>query len=519
MTSRHPHSASWQATALLAAVSLVVGAVATAQVLPQAPSPSPTSVPLGPPPSAAYANLPDMGSTANTMISRADEYQVGRMMVHNLRDEGGVLEDPEATEYMQNLGSHIGAQAQEGTQQFSFFIVRDNSVNAFALPGGFIGTNYGLILQTNNESELAGVLAHEIGHVVQRHIARAIHAESRQSLSTMAAMLGAILIGVAGGGDAAMGMIAMAQGTAMQQQINFTRMEESEADRVGIGFLSAADFDPNGVASFFSTMIQLEGPELYAIPNILKNHPVNTQRIAEARARAAQMPRRPSHRDSPSYSLIRERVRVLTAATETDLRPYYVRMKANGADSLAVDYGAALADIKAGDADGAVKTLRRLVDANPGITILHTALGEAQMAAGQQDDALKTFAHAVELYPRNVPVTVRYAEALLKADHPAQAHQLLLDLFNNAVPTPEQIRLTALAASSAGDTGDAYYYMAEFHIASGNLMLATQQLDLALTEPRLTEVQRKRFIARRDEIRDYLREQRQQRGGSPTSQR
>jgi predicted Zn-dependent protease len=421
---------------------------------------------------------------------------------------------------MQVLGSRIGAQAQDGTQHFTFFVVKDRAINAFAIPGGFIGTNYGLILQTSTESELAGVLAHEIGHVVQRHIARAIQAQSRMSLPMMAAMLGAILIGAAGGGDGAIGLMAMAQGTAMQQQINFTRMEETEADHVGIGFLYAADLDPNGVASFWSKYIQIEGPqdEYYSIPDVLKSHPVTSLRIGEARARAAQFPPRPLRKDAPSYALIRERLRVLTAAPEDDLRPYYEKVRANGADSLALQYGGALAAQKAGDAASAVKALHRLVDANPGVTILHSALGEAQMAAGDQDGALKTFAHAIDLYPRNVPVTVRYAETLLKAGRASQAHQLLLDVFNNETPTPEQIRLTALAASSAGDTGDAYYYMAEFHLASGDLMLATQQLDLALAEPRLTEVQRKRFLARRDEIRGYLREQRGQRaqpsGGS-----
>ena len=141
------------------------------------------------------------------------------------------------------------------------------------------------------------------------------------------------------------------------------------------------------------------------------------------------------------------------------------------------------------------------------------------MAAGRQDEALATFAAAVALFPRNIPLTVRYAEALIKAQQPALAHQLLLDLFNNTQPTPAQIRLTALAASAAGETGDAYYYMAEFHISSGNLMLATQQLDLALTEANLTDVQRKRYFARREEIRGYLREQRLQRGSSATAGR
>ena len=468
----------------------------------------------------ATVNLPDMGSGANALITRTDEFQIGRMMVHNLRQQNLILEDPESTEYLQNLGMRIGAEAQEGNQAFNFFIIRDRSINAFAVPGGFIGANVGLILMTNNESELAGVLAHEIGHVVQRHIARAVLAQSQNSIPMMAALLGAVLLGVVSGSpDATMGGIAMAQGTAMQQQINFTRMEESEADRVGIGFLSAAEFDPSGMANFFGAMGRAEGVSLNEIPDLLKSHPVTALRIAEARSRAALLPARPARQNATSYSLIRERLRVITADTEADLRPYYARLRSNGVDTLAQRYGAALADMKAGDNQAAASTLQELLLTNPGLTLLHSALGEAQMAAGQKDQAIATFAGAVALFPRNVPLSVRYAETLMKAEQPAIAHQLLLDLFNNTQPTPAQIRLTAMAASAAGETGDAYYYMAEFHISSGNLMLATQQLDLALTEPHLTDVQRKRYFARRDEIRGYLREQRLQRGSGSTAGR
>ena len=488
---------------LLAAVGLALAA-----------DPAPTGTP-----GAAYSNLPDMGSGANAMISREEERQVGRMMVRNLREENAILEDPESTEYIQSLGSSIGAHAQDGETKLTFFVVRDLAVNAFAIPGGFIGTNVGMILLTRNESELAGVLGHEIGHIVQRHIARAVQAQSRNSLTTMAAMLGAVLIGaMSGNSDAAPGLIAMAQGAAMQQQINFTRMEEAEADRVGIGYLAAADFDPNAVATLWTQMSMNQGPaSYYDIPDMLKTHPVNSLRIAEGRSRAAQYPQRPPRVDPPSYSLIRERLRVIATDPTTDLRSYYANLKANGNDTLATRYGAALADLAAGDAKRAVKSLRELVAANTGITILHTALGQAQLAAGDQDGALATFARANALYPRNIPITVRYAEALLAAGKASQAHQLLLDIFNNVTPTPEQIRLTALAASSAGDTGDAYYYMSEYHIASGDLMLATQQLDLALAAPNLSDIQRKRFRARLDEIRGFLRDQRkpraQQTGG------
>ena len=139
-----------------------------------------------------------------------------------------------------------------------------------------------------------------------------------------------------------------------------------------------------------------------------------------------------------------------------------------------------------------------------GLTLLHAALGQAQAKAGHPDEALRTFKHAAELFPRNVPVTVRYAETLMLAGRAADAHTMLLDLFNNVPPTPEQIRLTALAACAAGDAGDAYFYMGEYQIAGGDLPMAAQQLQLALAAPNLSQIQRARYQARLDEVRDYL---------------
>ena len=141
----------------------------------------------------------------------------------------------------------------------------------------------------------------------------------------------------------------------------------------------------------------------------------------------------------------------------------------------------------------------------------HVALGQAQAKAGHLEEALATFQQGEELFPRNVPLTVRYAETLMAAGRPADAHNMLLDLFNNVPPTPDQIRLTALAASAAGDAGDAYFYMGEFQIAGGDLALAAQQLQLALASPNISTVQRQRYQARLDEVRDYLASTRKRR--------
>jgi predicted Zn-dependent protease len=449
-------------------------------------------------------NLPDIGSPASATISTSDEYRLGAQIVRQLRDEKAILEDPEVTEYLQSLGHRLAAQAPDTNQRFTFFAVNEATINAFALPGGFIGVNYGTVLASRNESELAGVVGHEVAHVTQRHMARTFHAQSSQCIAQTAAILAAILIGAMTGGSGMEGAIAIAQGAAAQQQINFTRANEYEADRVGIGFVAGAGFDPNGMASFFEAMSRHDGLAGQYVPEMIQSHPVNSNRIAEARGRAAQYAHPKGNPDSETYQLIRERLRVLAMPKDPQVAERYAQETKNFKGTLGQRYGYALALMQAGKNQDAAKILSELVEEHENLTLLHSALAQAEVDGGLENDGIATFQKAITLFPRNVPLTVRYAQALMKAKRPKEAHALLLDLFNNEVPTPDQIQLTALAASAAGDMGDAYYYMSEFHIASGDLQLAMQQLQLALAAPNLTTVQRQRFQARMDEIRDYL---------------
>ena len=474
--------------------------------------------------SSAANDLPDIGSPASSTLSLDDEFHIGLQVMRQLRDEGQIIEDPEATEYLQSLGSQIVAQASgDSAQRFSFFFVRDDTINAFALPGGFIGVNYGLVLATRNESQLAGVLAHEIAHVTQRHIARRVRSQGRQSIATVASILAAILIGAATGStDATMGGIAMAQGAAMQQQINFTRANENEADRVGMSFLAAAGFDPYGMPDFFETMGR-RSPVLAtsrnALPEILQSHPVTTNRIAESRARAAQFKDLKPGAESVSYSLTRERLRVLATPPEDNVRRYYTERREQQSQTVGERYGEALASYQAGNSRAALDALTELAREYPQVPMLQSTLGQALMSSDASDEGLATFRRALNLSPRNIPLTMRYAESLMKAGEAKTAHAVLLDLFNNVAPTPEQIRFTALAASSAGDTGDAAYYMSEYHIATGNLPLSVAQLEMALAAPNITTVQRGRFQARLDEVREALFSDRKRRDDRQREQR
>jgi predicted Zn-dependent protease len=466
-----------------------------------------TAVQAAPAPTAS--ELPDIGTPADSVWTKNDEYQIGSMVIRQLRDEGAILEDPEIEEYIQGVGSRLAAHAQEGTVRFNFMVVKDPSINAFALPGGFICINAGLIMATKSESELAGVISHEISHVTQRHIARAIQQQGRASLLAAAGMLAAILAGaMSGNPNVGMAGVVAGQNAALQHQLNFSRENEIEADRVGIGVMAAAGYDPFAMGSFFETMDRrLGGSGANAhIIEFLQTHPVFTTRIAEAKSRAVAYPVvRPV--DTTGYRLARERLRVMTLPLEVNPRDAYANAIGEVDNPVISDYryyGRAIALMQADAPVEALPILRDLVTRHPDIIEYHSALGQALLAAGDIDGSRVALAHARDLFPRNVPVTVRYAETLLRAGDARLAHIVLLDLFNNVEPTQDQVRLTAYAASAAGEAAEADFYMAEYHLMGGDLRLAIETLRQALAVPTITPMQRSRFKARIDELKEYL---------------
>ena len=450
--------------------------------------------------------IPDMGSPADAVLSKSEEARFGRAIMASIRHRGGVIEDPLVTEYVNEIGRRISAQSNDGSHSFEFFVVEDDRINAFALPGGYIGVHSGLIEATRNEDELAGVLAHEVAHVTQRHIARAIHANQRQGLLTTAMMLGAIILGATSGADAFAAGMAAAQGAAAQQQINFTRSNEHEADRIGIGALSDAGYDPHGMASFFEVMARLQpaSPEM-RVPEFLRTHPVTTDRIAEARVRAQDYPRVQSS-DSASYGIIRARLIVERHDTDAEAIAYFERRDYENQTDIE-KYGRAVAYQRAGRHRDANRIFSDLAAKDQKVIAYHIGLGQTLLALEQYSAGADTFERAIELFPRNVPLVVMYGENLLRLGRAEQAHELLLDLLNNVPPTPEQVRLIARAASEAGDDAESYYYISEYRLMTGDLIGGIRALQQALALPELQEIQRIRFEARIDFIREYMTEE------------
>jgi len=449
------------------------------------------------------AELPDFGTPADAALSKSREAQIGRGVMLQLRNAGVVVDDPFLTEYLSSLGSQLASHINNGEFDFNFFLVKDDRINAFALPGGFIGVNSGLVLTSETESELAGVLAHEISHVTQRHIARAAYDNQRTSIMSMAAMLAALVLGAASdmGGDAMQGVVTASQALAAQRQINFTRSHEYEADRVGIELLAGAGFDPNGMSGFFEKLGRRYSSTSQYVPEILQTHPVSAERVAEARDRARQLPRT-MHANSPAYALTKARLVALSAATpEAALQTFENKSAKDAPENR---YGLALASMRMSLHDNAEALFRGLIKDYPNVMAFRVGQAEALAAGGATRIALEVYADAIRLFPRNVPLTISYAETLIAAGKPAEAHELLLDLLNNVPATAEQLRLIARAANAEGDVANAYFYMSYYYVAIGDLRLAIEQVRMALETPNSHDVDRARFRSRLEEIIEYL---------------
>jgi predicted Zn-dependent protease len=307
------------------------------------------------------------------------------------------------------------------------------------------------------------------------------------------------------------GGILAAQSAGIQHQINYTRANEFEADRVGIGTMATAGYDPLGMATFFQELDRNSpDPARVSAVGFLIDHPLSAERVAEARNRAEQIGRI-HHEDSLGYLLMRERLRSLVEDPK-QVRDYYVSLVKNGGGMNIEDrYGKDCADIAMKNPAAAIADLQALVREYPKVNQFHGTLGQALMLNGQLKESKEVLDKALTLFPRNVPITIRLSETLMRSGENKRAQLLLDDLFNVVEPSPDQTKLIAKAASQAGDLADSYYYMSFYWVMTGDLKMSATQLQLALALPGLDPVQRARFSARLDELKAAMSKDRKNR--------
>lgn len=459
----------------------------------------------------AEIQLPEIGDAAGGLLSEQLEQRIGVAFMRQVRQNMPVLDDALVNGYVQGVGLRLSRNSGDAQRGFDFFVVHDPTLNAFAGPGGYIGVNSGLILTTQREDELASVLGHEIAHVTQRHLPRALEHQQRMSMPTIAAMLGAIILGAYGGADAGAAAITAVQAGAVQNRIDFTRQNEAEADRIGIQTLAAAGFDARAMADFFGRMHQAArfsaGEQL---PEFLRTHPVTLNRIAEARDRAALAPRRrlPDH---GIFLHMRERVRVLTAASPTDALRYYTQ-NPEPDEVLAARawrYGRALALLRSGRADRADRILTDLRAQAPDFLPYRVAEVERALAANRPARARELAQNDLKLYPGEPALLRLLGEAELRTGNPAAARALLVDQARQENPSPKVLELLARAAEQRGDRIEAYQMRAEYHVQNGHLEMAMEQLRRASKLQPIAFAQLATIEARLRQLQDDLDFERQ----------
>ncbi len=454
--------------------------------------------------SLATANnivLPDIGDNAGN-ISPAEEYRTGEAVIRNIRRAGGVLDDPLIQGYLNELGYRLVAPS-ETQQVFHFFLIKDTSINAFALPGGFIGINAGLILATKSESELAGVMAHEIAHITQRHHARQ-YEQGENSVPILAALIAAMVLGSQ---DSDIGQAALATVAAdsAQQQINFTRTNEKEADRIGIKLLINAEFNPHGMATFFDTMDKQSRFYGDSIPEFLRSHPVNPARIADARHRASQYPNVLTT-SSITYHLLRTRLEVLASDDKTALLNRFASKlkEGNYQNKEATRYGYALA-LKANKKyEKALSQARILLKNNPEVIAYHILKAQIETSAKKYTAAIKTFKQILTLYPGNSTINLFYVETLLKANKIKLAHEIMQTQVTTSTKTPQLYRLLAETQAKLNKPANSHQSLAEYYYLLGQTHDAIKQLEIGLKIPKIDFYLTNRLEARLKEFKEEL---------------
>ena len=465
---------------------------------------------------AQDSKLPDIGSSAGELLTPARQAEYGGMMLRELRNYGYLLEDPLLNEWLQNMGGRLGADSDQPRQPYTFFLLGDRQINAFATLGGYIGVNAGLILTAEREDEVAAVISHEVAHVTQQHVLRGVERAQRDQIPILLGMLGAIVVAQAAGGnssgDASQAAIASAMGLIQQRQIDYTRSNESEADRVGIRTLARAGYDVEAMAGFFERMSQAmrgnRGGDRERTPDYLQTHPVTTTRISEARERAEQITRDStisttvttpggtsteriprtatytapgtlnpllpsslqlsvgslSKGSSGQFDWAKERLRVLSADTPGAAVAEYERIgQASGKGlSDAQKYGMALARLRGNNPGAAAADLEPLLEKHPGNLWLALAMGEAESRSGKAAAANQRFAALLQRAPDNRVVALTYAHVLNEqgsTESGRRAQAVLRPLLGSSTDDPVFQQDFGRANELAGDlsrAGEAY---------------------------------------------------------------
>lgn len=435
-------------------------------------------------PCAVSDGLPDLGDVSQTVLTPLQERQIGQQSVMQIRASKQFFDDAEINDYLNQLGYRLAASSSEPSLGFEFFALDDYNINAFALPGGFIGVNSGLLLTVQGESELAAVLSHEIAHVTQHHLARMVAGQQGDSLASMAAIAIAILA-ARNNSQASQAALASMQARAMQKQLDFTRTHEQEADRIGLEILQKANFNIHAMPEFLDRLQKatrlLEGN----MPGYLRTHPITSERIADIENRVNKQPYRLIP-DSLDFQLVRAKL-IAAQKSAPDAIAYF--SNALGAQQfgnpIAQRYGLVSALLRNNEIERATQELALLrkqaqsSQANSRNAILETLAGQVKRAAKNEPQTLAFYRTAVQNFPQHRALIYDYVDLLLQNNQAATAVKLLAEQLTRHPADTTLYGLQARSYAMLGKRLEQHQAQAYAYAWQGNLAAAIEQLEMA----------------------------------------
>ncbi len=438
---------------------------------------------LGLVPVALAEGLPDLGESAQGDLSPQMEKKIGEATMREIRlREPSYVDDPEITGYLDGLGHRLALQIEGEHPDFRFFALRDPTLNAFAMPGGYIGVHTGLILAAQSESELASVLAHEISHVTQHHLARMVAKQNQGQLAAMLAMAAAVLA-ARSNPDVAIGAVAAGQAAGIQNQLNYSRDFEREADRMGLQLLEKAGFDIRDMASFFERLQKFGRLYENNAPGYLRTHPLTTERIADMDNRIQLRPYKQVP-DSLDFKLVQAKIRAQEGDAEDVVVDFETRLKDRKfASEPATRYGLARAYLRAKKPDAAeaqIAELRRLKVLSP---MVETLAAEVLTAKRDTAGAARVLRAAAARYPNDRAVAYALVDALLAN---RRADEALKFVAADQIGHTTDFRMRDLQAKAYAMQGKQFrqhWAQGESYALQGQTLSAIEQLQLAQKAP------------------------------------
>ena len=425
--------------------------------------------------------LPNLGESSTSLFSKEFEHQLGQTWLRIFRSQAPTENDPLLFEYLENLIYELVTHSKLEDRRVELVVVNNASINAFAVPGGVIGVHNGLLLYAQTEDELATVLAHEIAHLSQRHFSRGVEFRKKQAPINLAAMLAGLVIMATAGGDAGMAAISASQALAQDFALRYSRSNEQEADRVGMQTLVDAGMDPHAAPAMFERMLQASrytGGD--RIPEFMRTHPLSENRIADTRNRARQYPKsiRPAKLE---YQLMRARVvNQLANTPEEAVQRFRGELDGNPRSIEAARYGLVIALTNAGRADEAALELDSIWSGDPDRLEYLIADAEIDMLRAQPEKAVDKLLRQLNLSPGNHPLTMTYANALMKNQEPHIAEEVLVAQGKRRPTDPGLWYLLAEVQGLSGNIIGLHQSRAEYFILNGILDQAEKQLSYAL---------------------------------------